>query len=209
MEQRIKEILESDSLDIVQSVPFLRVPCEKVSIEEGEEIANKLFRVLNDRGDGYGLAANQIGIHKQVCVINVKKPYYFINPRIVEAEGEIYYYESCLSFPRQTVRTKRYATIVVEADNYEGQLYFDVDYLPKTDRGMDNIDVIEIVAMQHEISHLKGETMFDFEYKPQPIKVVEKYARNDKVVITNGVDTRTIKYKNFDQYDKKGYRILE
>jgi len=124
-----------------------------------KEIANKLFRVLTDRNDGYGLAANQIGIQKQVCVVNVKKPYYFINPRIVEAEGELYYYESCLSFPNQHVRTKRYATIVVEADNYDGQLYFDVDYLSKDDRGMNNIDVIEMVALQHEISHLEGKTV--------------------------------------------------
>jgi len=207
--QTIKEILESDSTDIVQDEQFLRVPCEKTTIEEGEEIAGKLFRVMTERSDGYGLAANQVGIQKQVFAINVKKPYYFINPRIIEAEGEIYYFESCLSFPGQGVRTKRYATIVLECDNYEGQLYFDVSYLPKDERGMDSIDVTEIVALQHELSHLEGKTMFDFEYKPQPIKVVEKYGRNDKVTITNGTDTRIIKYKNFDQHDKKGYRILE
>ena len=205
----IKKILEGDSNEIVQDEQFLRVPCEKTTIEEGEEIANKLFRVMTERGDGYGLAANQIGIQKQVFAINVKKPYYFINPRVVEAEGEIYYFENCLSFPGKTVRTKRYATVVIECDNYEGQQYFDVEYLSKDERGMDSIDVTEIVAIQHELSHLEGKTMFDYEYKPQPIKVVEKYGRNDKVVITNDTDTRTIKYKNFEKYSKKGYRILE
>lgn len=209
MEKTIKEILESDSLDIVQDEEFLRVPCEKTTIEEGEQIANKLFRVMTARKDGYGLAANQIGIQKQVFAINVKKPYYFINPRIVDAEGELYYFESCLSFPHKMVRTKRYATIVMECDNYEGQLYFDASYLPKDERNMDSIDVIEVIAIQHELSHLEGKTMFDYEYKPQPIKVVEKYSRNDKVTITDGIDTRIIKYKNFDVYDKKGYRILE
>lgn len=206
----VKEIISNDSIGIVEDEQFLRVPCETVSLEEGEEIANKLFRVLNERGDGYGLAANQIGIQKRVCVINVKKPYYFINPRIVEAEDEVYYFESCLSFPNQSVRTKRYGTLVIECDNYESQLYFDVSYIPKTARGMHNIDVTEIVAIQHEISHLDGKTMFDYEYIQNPIKkVVEKYDRNDKVTITNGIDSRIIKYKNFDQYDKKGYRILE
>jgi peptide deformylase len=205
----IKKILEGDSNEIVQDEQFLRVPCEKTTIEEGEEIANKLFRVMTARGDGYGLAANQIGIQKQVFAINVKKPYYFINPRVVEAEGEIYYFENCLSFPGKEVRTKRYATVVIECDNYEGQLYFDVEYLSKDERGMDNIDVTEIVAIQHEMSHLEGKTMFDYEYKPKPIKAVEKYGRNEKIVITNDTDTRTIKYKNFEKYDKKGYRILE
>lgn len=207
--QTIKEILESDSTDIVQDETFLRVPCEKTTIEEGEEIAAKLFRVMTDRGDGYGLAANQIGIQKQVFVINVKKPQYFINPRIVEAEGEVYYFESCLSFPGKMVRTKRYATLVIEADNFEGQLYFDVEHLPKNQRGMDNVDVIEIVAIQHELSHLEGKTMFDYEYKQQPIKIVEKYGRNDKVTITNGIDTKIIKYKTFTSFEKIGYHIIE
>jgi len=205
----LNEILESDSLEVVQDEQFLRVPCEITTIEEGEKIANKLFQVMTKRNDGYGLAANQIGIQKQVCAINVKKPYYFINPRIVDAEGDIYYYESCLSFPRQSVRTKRYATLVIECDNYEGQLYFDVSYLPKDERSMDNIDVIEIVAVQHELSHLQGKTMFDYEYKPKPIQIVEKYGRNDKITITNGTDTRIIKYKNYSQYDMQGYYILE
>ena len=204
-----KEILESNSTDIVQDETFLRVPCEKTTIEEGEEIAAKLFRVMTDRGDGYGLAANQIGIQKQVFVINVKKPQYFINPRIVEAEGEVYYFESCLSFPGQMVRTKRYATIVIEADNFEGQLYFDVEHLPKNDRGMNNIDVIEIVAVQHEISHLEGKTMFDYEYRTEPIKVAETYGRNDKVTITNGIETIIIKYKNFELFKRMGYYIIK
>lgn len=203
----IKEIIESDSIDIVQDEQFLKLPCEKATIEEGEEIANKLFRVLNERGDGYGLSANQIGIQKQVVAINVKKPYYFINPRIVEAEGEIYYFESCLSFPGENIRTKRHATIVVECDNYEGQLYFDVSYFDE--KGMDNIDVTEIVTVQHEISHLEGKTMFDYEYKQKPVKAVETYGRNDKVTVTNETDTKIIKYKNFPQFEKKGYKIVE
>ncbi len=204
-----KEIIESDIIDIIQDEKFLKIPCEKVTIEEGEEIAAKLFRVLSERGDAIGLAANQIGIQKQVCVINVKKPYYFINPRIIEAEGEVYYFESCLSFPNRVIRTKRYATIVIESDNYEGQLYFDVEHLAKEDRGMHNLDVTEIVALQHEISHLEGKTMFDYEYMPQPIRVENKYNRNDKITISNDVDTKTIKYKNFNEYYKKGYKIIE
>lgn len=204
-----KEILKSDSTDIVQDEAFLRVPCEKVTIEEGEEIAARLFRVMTDRGDGYGLAANQIGIQKQVFVINVKEPQYFINPRIIEAKGEVYYFERCLSFPGQMVRTKRYATIVLEADNFEGQLYFDVENLPKNDRAMDNIDVVEIVAVQHELSHLEGKTMFDYEYKTKPIKVAYTHGRNDKVTITNGIDTKIIKYKNFESFEKVGYHIIK
>jgi len=203
-----KEILESDNTDIVQDEKFLRKPCKKVTLEEGKEIAAKLFRVMSDRGHGYGLAANQIGIQKQVCVVNVKQPYYFVNPRIVEAEGEVYYFENCLSFPNQVVRTKRFSTIVIEADNHDSKLYFSVDHLPMEQKSMYNLDVTEIVALQHEISHLEGKTMFDYEYEQEPIKVTERYGRNDKVTITDGTDMITIKYKNFNSYEKRGYKII-
>src|SRR3989304_850299 len=101
MTKEIKSIIDNDSIKIIQDISFLKVPCEKATIADGEEIAAKLFRVLSARGDGYGLAANQIGIQRQVCVINVKKPIYLINPRIVESEGLLIYYESCLSFPEK------------------------------------------------------------------------------------------------------------
>lgn len=205
----IKKILESDSIDIVKNKAKLSLPCEKTTIEEGEEIANKLFRVLNARGDGYGLAANQIGINKQVCVLNVKKPVYLINPRIVDSEGELVYYERCLSFPGEFIRTRRFSMVVVECDNYEGQLYYDVSYLTVDERNEDNLDVVEIVTIQHEIAHLEGKTMFDFEDIQKPVKVIVTYGRNDKVTVTNGMDTKIIKYKNFDKMSKQGFYILE
>lgn len=205
----IKKILENNNIDIITDKKIISVPCEKVSMEEGENIANKLFRVLNIRHDGYGLAANQIGIQKQVCVLNVKKPVYFINPKIIDCEGELIYYEHCLSFPGEHVRTKRYSTIVVECDNYKGQQYFDVSYLAIDERNNNNLDVVEIIAIQHEISHLNGKTMFDYEDIQKPIKIIEKYGRNDKITITNGKDTKIIKYKNFGALSKNGFYILE
>ena len=48
--------------------------------------------------NGIGLAANQIGINKRVCVVNVTEPLYFINPRIVDLQDDILYNEGCLSF---------------------------------------------------------------------------------------------------------------
>ena len=204
----IKEILESDNTDIVQDRKFLEVPCKESSLIEGEEIAAKLFRVLSDRGDGYGLAANQIGIQSRVCVINVKSPIYLVNPRIIESSGDLIYYESCLSFPNKMVRTKRFETFVVECDNIKGQLYFDVSSIPQSDRNMDNLDVIESVVVQHEISHLDGKTMFDFEDKQIPIKKPKSYGRNDKIMISDGTNSLTIKYKQFEPYQKKGYVIV-
>ena len=72
------------------NITKLKEKCEPVStIEEGEEIAAKLLKELtNSKESGIGLAANQIGINKRVCVINVKEPLVLINPKIVKKSKE-------------------------------------------------------------------------------------------------------------------------
>ena len=103
---------------IITDANLLKSVCEPATKEEGEEIANLLFRVLTDKG-GAGLSAPQIGINKRVCVINIKKPIYLVNPTYIEHSGELVYIESCLSFPTAYIRTKRYNTIIVKCDNLE------------------------------------------------------------------------------------------
>jgi len=55
--------------------------------------------------DGVGLAAPQVGVSQSIMVIDVSgaeevnQPLVFVNPRIVEKEGEIVGLEGCLSFP--------------------------------------------------------------------------------------------------------------
>ena len=74
---------------IVKELKELNQPCEPCSsVEEGEEIAAKLLDYLNNSETGIGLAANQIGINKRVCVINIptsnnKEPIILINPEII------------------------------------------------------------------------------------------------------------------------------
>ena len=69
---------------IIKDKSKLKTKCKPVKdIIEGEEIASKLFNELvNSKIGGIGLAANQIGINKRVCIINVKEPIAFINPKI-------------------------------------------------------------------------------------------------------------------------------
>ena len=59
---------------------------KEVSIEDGLKIATELFQILNKRGDGIGLAANQVGIDAQVAVVNVREPLVLINPKIISKE---------------------------------------------------------------------------------------------------------------------------
>ena len=58
---------------IITEVSKLQTICEPLSsLEEGEEIGVRLLHELRESENGIGLAANQIGINKRVCVINVK-----------------------------------------------------------------------------------------------------------------------------------------
>ena len=61
-------------ISIIYDESKLSTVCERVdTLEEGERIAKELFKVLGKSG-GIGLAANQIGINKRVCVVNVNRP---------------------------------------------------------------------------------------------------------------------------------------
>ena len=100
-------------------------PCK--SVEEGEKIGAQLLKELTESNSGIGLAANQIGINKRVCVINVKEPIVLINPEIIEkSEEKFAFMEGCLSFPGEVIKTTRYKWVKVKADNYESTLYFGI-----------------------------------------------------------------------------------
>ena len=78
--------MESSNIKVINcnkhDNPVIRKKLKEVTVEEGMEIATKLFQVLNKRKDGIGLAANQVGIDAQVAVVNVREPLVLINPKI-------------------------------------------------------------------------------------------------------------------------------
>ena len=175
---------------IITEETKLRTLCEAVSsVKEGEEIGAQLLKELTESDNGIGLAANQIGINKRVCVINVKEPLVLINPRIVKkSEEQFMFAEGCLSFPGQHIRTGRFVEVTVEADNHEGKLKFSAD-------SEDINDAFECACVQHEIDHLDGITMFDRAMVAQPHRAPEKIGRNERVTITDGKETKVLKWK--------------
>ena len=104
--------------------PVIKKKLREVTVEEGMEIATELFNILNKRGDGIGLAANQVGIDANVAVVNVREPLILINPKIISKEVEIDFYEGCLSYPGKGVRTKRYRDVVISTEQSEADWYF-------------------------------------------------------------------------------------
>ena len=177
----------------------------KVSVDEGLRIAKDLFTTLNERKDGIGLAANQVGIDASVAVVNVREPLILINPVIKEQWDEIEYYEGCLSYPKKGINTKRYRNVIIHTEQEESDWYFSGEENPTQGKGSweqeqnlkeDNeLRLLESICVQHEIDHLNGKTIHDRENKPEPLRVSKKWGRNEIVGITDGKDYKEIKYK--------------
>jgi len=146
-------------MNIVKDIDMLRQPCHPVGdIAEGLQIGKQLLQVLYSTANGVGLAANQIGIGKRVCVIDVLGPLILVNPKIISGFKKIKYKEACLSFPGTYINTERFANIMVSADNHKAPLLFSEEK-----------SLLECVCVQHEIDHLNSITMFDRELKEKDI----------------------------------------
>lgn len=132
--------------------------------EEGkrvEEVTPEIKRLIDDMAEtmyaapGVGLAATQIGVALQIFVIDTaaegEKSQFraFINPEIVESEGEITWNEGCLSFPEIHEEIDRAEKVRVRAQDQNGK-WFELE-----------ADGLLAVAIQHELDHLKGVLMID------------------------------------------------
>ena len=205
-------IISEQKQTIIQDADVLRNVSEEVDINDTdliEDIVDKLWATLYSKGENdVALSAPQIGIFKRIAVIRAKKPFYLVNPRIIEANGETFYMEGCLSFPGQSVKTKRNINIVVEADNYPGQqLIFGPE--PDDNFNIHDKDLLESVAVQHEIAHMDGKLMFDFKFEPTIAE--RKIGRNEKVNIKNtknGEIMEQIKYKKAEPFLSNGWELI-
>jgi peptide deformylase len=171
-----------------ESNPLINKKLREVSVEEGNAIATELFQILNQRGDGIGLAANQVGIDAQVAVVNVIEPLVLINPKIIHKEHPIDYFEGCLSYPKKGTPTKRYRDIIIQTAQSESGWYFSgADSLQnvlgsweeKNKEDEQERRILESICIQHEIDHLNGITIHDRENKSKPIVSQKKVGRND------------------------------
>lgn len=181
--------------------------------QEIDEISVTLLQELKKHG-GIGLSANQIGIDKRACVINVKEPLVLINPRVAEvSEESVVYVEQCLSMPktmRKPVQTVRFKTITVECDNL-GTVIFSPDSKEEwkdSNEFYNDEGLLECVVAQHEIDHLEGRLITDRRYT-QTITREKKYGRNERVMVklSDGT-TEFMKYKKAQPLLSQGAEIL-
>lgn len=127
-------------------------PIDEVTEALGQFI-DDMFETMYD-APGIGLAATQVDVHKQLIIVDVSEdksePYCFINPVIVEAEGEEICQEGCLSVPEFYADVSRAEKIKVKALDRHGKP-FEVE-----------ADGLFAVCIQHEIDHLNGKIFVDY-----------------------------------------------
>jgi peptide deformylase len=103
---------------------------------------------------GIGLAATQVDVHKRVLVIDISEARdelrVFINPEILEAEGEAECEEGCLSVPGYYDKVTRAAKVRVRAQDEHGKT-FEL-----------SADGLLAVCVQHEMDHLVGKVFVDY-----------------------------------------------
>ena len=112
-----------------------------------EELIDDMFDTMYE-ANGVGLAAPQVGILKQICVIDVTPgcdhPIVLVNPEIIELSGEQIGQEGCLSVPGKVGIVKRanYAKVKALDENMNEIIVEGEELLAR--------------ALQHEIDHLSG-----------------------------------------------------
>ena len=113
--------------------------------EELEKLANQLQAIMKASG-GCGLGANQVGVDKSVFVTPTKV---FVNPEIIEYNGEVKYREGCLSFPTIQVTVTRAEQIEVRYFNIKGE------------KQLETLEGFDAIVFQHEYDHLQGKTLLN------------------------------------------------
>jgi peptide deformylase len=143
---------------IIAPDPILKKKCVDV-----DEITNDIKILLDDMletmydAPGIGLAAPQVGVLKNIIVLDVADegeapaPMKMINPKITwESEELSTYEEGCLSVPQSYGEVERPARVRVS-------------YLDETGKPHEiEADAMLATCVQHEMDHLKGTLFIDY-----------------------------------------------
>ena len=90
--------------------------------ERIQKLVADMFETMYE-ARGIGLAATQVDVHERVVVMDLtedrSEPRVFINPVIVEKDGETTYEEGCLSVPGIYDTVTRAERVKVEAERSE------------------------------------------------------------------------------------------
>lgn len=133
--------------------PGLLKPTEPVAtVDDGlREFVDDMALTMN-AAPGIGLAANQVGDRRRVCIIDLSVGeeeghlHVFINPRVLRTEGSQVGEEGCLSFPDILFDVTRAEHVEVEALDLDGNSF------------ILEAEGLLARAILHECEHLDGQT---------------------------------------------------
>ncbi|MFT4650041.1 MAG: peptide deformylase [Polaribacter sp.] len=135
--------------------PKLRTVAKSVTLfdDELKQFVRDMFETMYE-APGIGLAATQVDRHIRLLVIDVSEkgdgPRCLINPEIIQADGEGYMDEGCLSVPGYYEPVTRADHVWVRAQDANGDI-FEIE-----------AEGIEAVCIQHEMDHLLGKLFVDY-----------------------------------------------
>ena len=134
-------------------------PSSDLTKEEDIGFIYKMIEVLNSNGSGVGLAAVQIGVLKNVIIVDpkkTKKPTVMVNPEIIwQSEEKTIKEEGCLSYPGFYTPIERPKNIKVKYFTLDGQ---EKELLA---------DEWTSRVISHEVDHLKPKCLVGDAYYKQ------------------------------------------
>jgi len=164
--------------------PILKIPNKKLreKCEPIEKIDTNIKTILDNMAEtmydapGIGLAAIQIGINKQLVVIDCeygenkkKKPLFLINPEIIwKSEEMTIFKEGCLSIPEIYEEVERSTKCRIRYKDKKAMIReLDCDGLLST-------------CVQHEIDHLNGKLFIDYLSRLKKTSIEKKFIKISK-----------------------------
>ena len=121
---------------------------------------------------GIGLAATQVNYHKRLVVMDLSEEKderrVFINPEILEKDGETVYEEGCLSVPGVYEKVTRAERVKVRAQGSDGTP-FELE-----------ADGLLAICIQHEIDHLDGKVFVEYLSELKQNRIKSKLKKREK-----------------------------
>jgi peptide deformylase len=159
---------------IILPDPLLRLVSKPVETVNSDilKLADDMLATMYD-APGIGLAAIQVGVDRQMLVIDLAKegeaplPQVFINPEILSSSDErSIYEEGCLSIPDYYAEVERPAKVTVRhLDRAGKQVITEAEGLLAT-------------CLQHEIDHLNGILFIDHISRLKREMVIKKFTKS-------------------------------
>lgn len=150
-------------------------PVKNIQDKSIQQFIDDMFETMYE-APGVGLAATQVGVAKQIAVIDVTReknqPLVLINPEIIVRENTITFEEGCLSVPGHYDSLERASFVKLRALDRKGTVY--------------ELEARDLLAecIQHEVDHLKGKLYIDYlsSFKQHRIRVkVGKFKRRERM----------------------------